>query len=268
MATYAIGDVQGCFSSLEKLVETIRFDPGTDQLWFVGDLVNRGPDSVSVLRYVKGLGPAAVTVLGNHDLHLLAVGAGLVPPRQKDTFQDVLHAPDRDDLLEWLRRQPLLRQSDGLILLHAGLLPQWTVDQAAGYAAEVEHCLQSDEYHAFLQALYEDPTSTHWRDELAGVPRLVMITRVLTRLRICSMTGEMNLSFKQAPSEAPGGFFPWFEVPVRKSAHATIICGHWAALGLYLTPTIMAVDSGCVWGRQLTAVRLEDRRVYQTACPR
>jgi bis(5'-nucleosyl)-tetraphosphatase (symmetrical) len=268
MATYAIGDVQGCFASLEKLLEAIRFDPGTDQLWFVGDLVNRGPDSVSVLRYVKGLGPAAVVVLGNHDLHLLAVWAGAVPSRHKDTFHDVLQAPDRHDLLEWLRSRPLLHQSDELVLLHAGLLPQWTVEQASGYAAEVERCLQSNGYAAFLQALYEDQSTTHWVDDLEGIARLVVIARVLTRLRICSVTGEMKLSFKQAPREAPPGFLPWFEVPSRKSAQATVIFGHWAALGLYLTPTIMAMDSGCVWGRQLTAVRLEDRRVYQTSCSR
>jgi bis(5'-nucleosyl)-tetraphosphatase (symmetrical) len=217
---------------------------------------------------VKGLGPAAVTVLGNHDLHLLAVAAGSVPVRQKDTFHDVLNAPDRDDLLNWLRGQPLLHESDGFVLLHAGLLPQWTVNEAAGYAAEVQHALQSDRYPAFLQALYETTDITRWTDELPEVARLVTITRVLTRLRICSLTGEMKLAFKQPPHEAPAGFFPWFEIPSRKSAGVPIVFGHWAALGLHLTPTILALDSGCVWGRQLTAVRLEDRLVYQTSCAR
>lgn len=268
MATYAIGDVQGCFAALENLVKAIDFDSSTDRLWFVGDLVNRGPDSAAILRYVKGLGPAAVTVLGNHDLHLLAVAAGSVPLRQKDTFHDVLDAPDRDDLLTWLRRQPLLYRSDGLVLLHAGLLPQWSVDNAAGYAAEVEHALQSDGFPALLRALYETAEIRQWTDTLGDPARLVTITRVLTRLRICSLTGEMRLSFKQPPTEAPPGFLPWFEVPSRKSAAATLVFGHWAALGLHLTPTILALDSGCVWGRQLTAVRLEDRRVYQTSCAR
>ena len=265
MATYAVGDVQGCFTALKKLLDQIRFDPTTDRLWFVGDLVNRGPDSLAVLRYIKGLGEAAVTVLGNHDLHLLAVASGCAPGRTKDTFQDVLTASDRDDLLWWLRHQRLAYHETGLLLVHAGLLPQWTVQQAVELGGEVEQVLSSDEYEEFLRAHYKKDDS-QWSDIVTGMTRLSTIAKVLTKLRVCSAKGEMVLSFTGPLEAVPTGLFPWFEVPERKSSRATIICGHWAALGLLMKDNVIALDDGCVYGRQLVAVRLEDRQVFQVSC--
>ncbi len=265
MATYAIGDIQGCFSALQKLIDHIRFDPVKDCLWFVGDLVNRGPDSLKVLRYVKSLGPAARTVLGNHDLHLLAVAAGCAPARTKDTFQDVLSASDRDDLLDWLRHRPLLFRNHGFLLVHAGLLPQWTSTLAAELAQEVERVLQSDAYPEFLRFHYRN-RCTQWDAGLTGMTRLSVIANALTRLRLCTPTGEMEFSYTGPPEQAPSGFFPWFEVPHRKSMDVTIVCGHWAAAGLRMLDTVLVVDSGCIWGRHLTAVQLEDRQVVQVSC--
>ncbi len=265
MATYAIGDIQGCFFALQKLIDHIQFDPGKDCLWFVGDLVNRGPDSLKVLRYVKSLGPAARTVLGNHDLHLLAVAAGCVPARASDTFHDVLSAPDRDDLLDWLRHQPLLFRNHGFLLVHAGLLPQWTSALATELAQEVERVLRSEAYPEFLRFHYKNGCS-QWDEALTGMTRLSVIANALTRLRVCTPSGEMEFSYTGPPEQAPPGFFPWFDVPHRKSTDATIVCGHWAAAGLRMLDTVLAVDSGCIWGRHLTAVRLEDRQIVQVSC--
>lgn len=268
MATYAIGDVQGCFAALQQLIEKVRFDPIRDRLWFVGDLVNRGLDSLSVLRYVKGLGQAAVTVLGNHELHLLAVAAGVLPPHRKDTFHDILTAPDRDELLTWLRQQRLLYQERNFLLLHAGLLPQWTVPMVIHLAQDVEQALRSDGYRDLLAYLYKVGYLSNqglrlWTESLTGMERMGVITNALTKLRVCSEQGEMELSHKGPPATAPQGFIPWFQVPGRKSADATVIFGHWAALGLKVQDKVLALDSGCVYGRQLTAVRLEDRRIFQ-----
>lgn len=277
MATYAIGDVQGCFSALQQLLEQIHFDPARDRLWFVGDLVNRGPDSVSVLRYVKKLGRAswlrflkrlgraAVTVLGNHDLHLLAVANGCRPARSKDTFHDVLDAPDRDELLAWLRNQPLLHRENNFLLVHAGLLPQWTVSQAETFAREAEQVLRSTKNRAFLRSLYQDEPD-RWSEKLTGMDRLTVATKVFTRLRVCSATGKVDWTFTGPPDQAPDGYLPWFEVPNRRSADTTIIYGHWAAMGLRIRDNLLALDGGCVWGRQLVAVRLEDRQVFQISC--
>ena len=265
MAIYAIGDIQGCFNALRKLLDQIRFDPAQDLLWLVGDLVNRGPDSLAVLRYVKALGPAAVTVLGNHDLHLLAVASGCAPGRTKDTFQDALAAPDRDELLDWLRHQRLFYQEKEIALVHAGLLPQWTVSQAVELAGEVEVVLRSDVYQDFLCAHYKSEYF-QWSDDLTGMTRLSTITNVLTKLRVCSAKGEMALSFTGPLEAVPNGLFPWFQVPKRKSSGVMIICGHWAALGLHMEDNVIALDDGCVWGRQLAAVRLDDRQVFQVSC--
>lgn len=261
MATYAIGDVQGCYKSLQRLIQHIRFDPSVDQLWFVGDLVNRGSDSLGVLRLIKNLGPSARAVLGNHDLFLLAVAEGIVHLRPKDTLGDVLAAPDRDELLAWLRRQPLHHHDSGFLMVHAGLLPQWTIEDGVVFAQAVESVLNGPDYRSFLEALFHNP-ALQWTPSLTGTDRLVSITRVLTRLRTCTSTGEMS-SFSGTPETAPAGFTPWFRLPSRRSAGTTIITGHWASLGLQLEPDHLAIDSGCVWGRQLTAVRLEDRAVLQ-----
>lgn len=267
MPTYAIGDVQGCFSVLERLIQQLQFDSLKDRLWFVGDLVNRGPDSASVLRYIKHLGNSAVTVLGNHDLHLLAVAAGCVPAREKDTFQDVLTAVDRDDLLEWLRHQRVMHREGDIAMVHAGLLPQWSVKDADTYAQEVQTSLRSTDYRNFLTALYDDKRARRWSSAMTGMNRLVVITKALTRLRICTVDGEMDLSFKRPPEQAPSGYLPWFQVPNRLNTDGTILFGHWAALGLHIENNVIGLDSGCVWGRQLTAVRVEDRQVFQISCP-
>lgn len=261
MAIYAIGDVQGCFTTLRHLIDRIRFNPGTDRLWFAGDLVNRGPQSLAVLRYVKGLGAAAKIVLGNHDLFLLAAAYGLISLRPKDTIHDVLQAQDRQELVEWLRRQPLHVQEGPFLMVHAGLLPQWTIEEAAALAREVAAALAGPEHNDFLHHLFHGSAS-HWNATLQGPARLVAITRVLTRLRTCTAEGMMS-PFSGPPDQAPHGYRPWFQLPHRRRTGTTVIGGHWAALGLHLGQDVWAIDSGCVWGKQLTAVRLEDRAVFQ-----
>ncbi len=264
MATYAIGDIQGCFVSFRHLLDRIAFTPGADCLWLVGDLVNRGPESLSTLRFIKELDTSVRPVLGNHDLFLLAVAEGIAPLRPKDTIHDILAADDRPGLINWLRHQPLHHREGSCLMVHAGLLPQWTVEEATVLAREVEAALRGPDYRRFLEALFHGPTPP-WSPSLKGTERLVSIARVLTRLRTCKPTGEMS-NFSGPPEDAPAGFIPWFRIPDRRSTDATIVTGHWAALGLQLEPTHLAIDSGCVWGRQLTAVRLEDRSVFQVDC--
>jgi len=261
MATYAIGDIQGCFKSLRRLLDCIAFDPQHDRLWLVGDLVNRGPDSLATLRFIKSLGPAVFPVLGNHDVFLLAAAEEIVTLRAKDTIQDILDADDRSELTEWLRRQPLHRRDGQFFMVHAGLLPQWTIDNAAKLAKEVETVLAGPNYREFLRELFQGATP-QWDPALKGMERLVSIARVFTRLRTTTPDGEMS-SYSGPPDEAPNGFLPWFRVPNRRNSDTTIITGHWAALGLHIEPNVLAIDSGCVWGRQLTAVRLEDRTIHQ-----
>lgn len=267
MATYAIGDIQGCFDSLQRLLQRIAFDPAQDRLWQVGDLVNRGPDSLATLRWAKGRGDSLVTVLGNHDLHLLAVAAGAESPRRSDTFHDVLDAPDRDELLDWLRRRPLMHVENGFALVHAGLLPQWSVARARELAAEVETVLRGDNYRDFFAHMYGNQPD-HWRDDLQGAGRLRVIVNGMTRLRFCTPAGKMEFAHKRGVDERPEGFLPWFEVAERASRDDFVICGHWSALGLKLEANLAALDSGCLWGGRLTAMRLEDRRVFQVDCPR
>jgi len=261
MATYAIGDIQGCFASFQQLLDRISFAPKTDKLWLVGDLVNRGPNSLATLRFIKNLGPSVCLVLGNHDLLLLAVAEGIATLRPKDTIHDVLGADDRPELINWLRHQPLHHREGSFLMVHAGILPQWTIEEASALAREVETILTGPDYRTFLQALFHGPTS-QWGPSLKGLERLVSIARVLTRLRTCTPTGEMS-NFSGPPDEAPAGFTPWFRMPHQRNVSETIITGHWAALGLHMEPQHLAIDSGCVWGRQLTAVRLEDRVVFQ-----
>lgn len=265
MATYAIGDVQGCAGALHQLLTRIPFDDHHDRLWFVGDLVNRGPDSAEVLRTIRALGDRAITVLGNHDLYLLAVAEGIMPLRPKDTLHTVLDALDRDALLAWVRQQPLLYRQGSTVLVHAGLLPHWTADQAVGYAREVEQALQGPAYRETLRALFL-LERVDWTQDLSGPIRLKAITDVLTRIRTCTVDGRIDHKFKGEPKYAPVGYRPWFEHLHRRHADSTIVFGHWSALGLHLTPTIVGLDSGCVWGRTLTAVRLEDRQVFSVSC--
>jgi bis(5'-nucleosyl)-tetraphosphatase (symmetrical) len=265
MATYAVGDLQGCFAPLKRLLAKFRFDRSRDQLWFVGDLVNRGPDSLALLRFVKDLEDSAIVVLGNHDLHLLTVAAGFVKPHRGDTLNEILHAPDRVALLDWLRRRPLLHRGMSFTMIHAGLLPNWTMGQAQSLAREVEDVLRGDQYLDFLAHMYGN-TPNQWRDELVGWDRLRLITNALTRLRICTADGVMEFSHKGELKDIPAGYTPWYEAPGRMSAGEPIICGHWSALGLKLESKLLALDTGCLWGRCLSAVRLEDRELFQVAC--
>jgi bis(5'-nucleosyl)-tetraphosphatase (symmetrical) len=265
MATFAIGDVQGCFDELERLLGEVGFSPARDRLWFVGDLVNRGPRSLAVVRFVKGLGDRAVVVQGNHDLHLLAFAAGHAKQRADDTFDDLLAAPDCAPLLDWLRFRPMLHVEDEYVMVHAGLLPSWSVTQAHDLAAEVEAELRSKRYRLFLAELYGSRPDT-WRDDLRGMDRLRVIVNAMTRMRFCTAEGVMELGVKGELEKAPPGYLPWFEVPGRKTRGVPIVCGHWSALGLRLTADLLALDTACVWGGSLTAVRLEDRRVFEVPC--
>jgi bis(5'-nucleosyl)-tetraphosphatase (symmetrical) len=262
LATYAIGDIQGCHAELVDLLTLIGFSPRSDRLWLVGDLVNRGPASLAVLREVKALGDAAISVLGNHDLHLLTVAAGHRKPHGGDTIADVLAADDRDELLHWLARRPLAHVEDGHLLVHAGLLPSWTPATARMLSAEVAGVLAGPGANDFLRDLYGDEPRT-WRGDLVGVARWRAVVNVCTRLRFCTADDTMELREKRGVGHAPEGFLPWFAHPTRRSAHVTVVCGHWSTLDLMLAPNVLMLDSGCVWGGALTAIRLEDRRVYQ-----
>jgi bis(5'-nucleosyl)-tetraphosphatase (symmetrical) len=265
MATYAIGDVQGSFEELGALLGAAGFDGDKDRLWFVGDLVNRGPASLATLRFVRDLGARALTVLGNHDLHLLALAHGVVKEREDDTLAEVLAAPDRDELLDWLRHRPMIHVEADHILVHAGLLPQWDVAAAKALAREVESELRGPRHREFLAQLYGSRPD-RWSDSLRGIDRLRVIVNAMTRLRFCTPDGVMEFHTKGEATEAPAGHLPWFDVPGRRSADRTVICGHWSALGLRIAPNLLALDSGCVWGGKLTAIRLEDRRLYQVPC--
>jgi len=265
MAIYAVGDIQGCHAELVRLLDEIRFDPAADQLWLVGDLVNRGPGSLEVLRLVKSLGTSAITVLGNHDLHLLAVAEGVADLSRNDTLDGILNAPDRDEILRWLRNQRLMHTHKNLVLVHAGLLPQWTVAQAEGYAREVEIALRSDGYITFLSRMYGNAPH-EWDDTLSGYKRLRVIVNAFTRMRICTRDGEMEFKFKGEVKNIPAGYLPWFEIPKRASEKSTVIFGHWSALGLKHTPNIIALDTGCLWGGPMTAIRLDDRKLFQVRC--
>lgn len=258
MAVYAIGDVQGCYAALMKLLTQIGFDPDRDRLWFTGDLVNRGPQSLEVLRFVKGLGERAECVLGNHDLHLLAVAAGAARLKKRDTLDDVLQATDRNELLHWLRRRPLLHHDDGLgyTLIHAGLLPSWNLADARRLAHEAETVLRGDKVDEFFQHMYGD-LPDHWSENLRGVGRLRVIINALTRLRYCDLEGNMDLRPKGPPGSQPPDLIPWFQVPGRRSQEFKIIFGHWSALGLWDGNGVIGLDSGCLWGRSLSAARLD-----------
>lgn len=265
MATYAIGDVQGCLTELHLLLDIIQFDRSRDRLWFVGDLVNRGPASAATLRFVRELAAHAVCVLGNHDLHLLAVAAGCATLREDDTLTDVLAAPDRDELLDWLRCRPLMHVEQGHALVHAGLLPGWTIVRARALAEEVERVLRGPDYHRLLAQMYGNQPR-RWSDDLTGTARLRVLINAMTRMRVCTRDGRMDLSYKGEDLELPPGCLPWFAVPERASRGTPVIFGHWAALGLVLEPDLIGLDTGCVWGRQLSAVRLEDHRLFQASC--
>jgi bis(5'-nucleosyl)-tetraphosphatase (symmetrical) len=262
MALYAIGDIQGCHTEFRDLLDVIGFDVTRDRLWLVGDLVNRGPGSLAVLRDVMAMGDAATAVLGNHDFHLLTIATGHRKPHRGDTLDDVLAAPDRDELVAWLMRRPLVVVDGDWLMVHAGLLPSWTPAQAQSLSREVEAVLASDRAAEFLGVLYGDEPR-RWRDDLAGYDRLRVIVNACTRLRFCTSDDTMELAEKRGVGSTPEGHAPWFQHPARRSASSIVVCGHWSTLDLVLTPNMMMLDSGCVWGGALTAVRLPDRRVYQ-----
>ncbi len=265
MSRYAIGDVQGCYTELRSLLAELKFSPDRDRIWFVGDLVNRGPQSLEVLRFVRALGANAVTVLGNHDLHLLAVAFGSHRRRKADTLDAIFTASDRDELLGWLIARPLAHCEHDDLLVHAGLVPQWTVATALALAREVESALGTDPRALFENMYGDEPT--RWSDSLAGMERLRFAINVLTRLRVCTADGEVDLKVKGKPPRGHSKLRPWFDIETRRSAATRVVFGHWSALGLILRPDILGLDSGCVWGGALTAVDLDDRERPPIAVP-
>lgn len=265
MATYAIGDLQGCFTTLQALLEKIRFDVAVDRLWFVGDLVNRGPGSLECLRFIRSLSDRATVVLGNHDLHLLALAEGFGKPGKNDTLALVLNAPDRDELLNWLRHRKLLHVEGAFVMVHAGLMPQWSLDLALDLARHLEHALRAPDYRSLLANMYGNEPD-EWRDSLKGMERHRIAINAMTRMRIIDAQGRMDLKFKGEIDQLPQGALPWFECRHASFAHKTIIAGHWSALGLRIAPGFAGLDTGCVWGRVLTAMRLEDSAVIQVPC--
>lgn len=265
MATYAVGDIQGCFHSFQSLLKKIQFNPAIDKLWLVGDLINRGSGSLQVLRWMFEHQSSIVTVLGNHDLHTLVVAEGFVNAHRSDTIQALLDAPDAHELLTWLRHQPLLHFEHGHLMVHAGLLPQWTATKAQVLAQEVHEALRADNYREFLKHMYGNQPA-QWDEALADWDRLRVITNAMTRLRICSQAGEMEFKFKGELANRPAGLRPWFEVADRASVDTPIIFGHWSALGLYMANNVYALDTGCLWGGALTALRLDDKAVFQVPC--
>jgi bis(5'-nucleosyl)-tetraphosphatase (symmetrical) len=276
MKTYVIGDLQGCHEQTLALLDRIRAHANADgvaepAILLAGDLINRGPDSLATLRHVRklamGSGGLIDSVLGNHDLHLLAVAYGIRPEHKSDTLAEILHAPDRDELIDWVRRRPLAIQVKDHVLVHAGLLPQWSAAQAMALAGEVQEMLRGDGIEDFLAEMYGNEPA-QWSDELEGADRLRCIINAMTRLRFCTADGVMDFKMKESGTADPAsGLMPWFDVPGRRSARDTVVFGHWSALGLKLEPKLIGLDSGCVWGGQLSAVCLEDRSLLQVQCP-
>ncbi|MBI4006125.1 MAG: symmetrical bis(5'-nucleosyl)-tetraphosphatase [Gammaproteobacteria bacterium] len=270
MSTYAIGDIQGCYAELLALLDKINFDTEKDHLWFTGDLANRGPHSLEVLRFIKQLGNQAITVLGNHDLHLLAVAFDQSRhKRPKDTLDSVLEAPDREDLLNWLRNLPLLHHDNdfGITLIHAGLPPQWDLKQASELAREVEHVLKGKDYSALIKHMYGD-TPDKWSDDIAGWERLRFIINCFARLRFCDDQGRLALKENGPPGSQPEPYHPWFSLPSRKTKNEKIIFGHWSTVHIgnvsnFSEFNVYPLDTGCVWGYTLTALRLEDKKWFK-----
>jgi bis(5'-nucleosyl)-tetraphosphatase (symmetrical) len=259
MATYAIGDVQGCFDELKTLLNKINFNSDCDQLWFCGDIVNRGPKSLDTLRFIRSLKGNAITVLGNHDLHLLATAYLQNKSGKHDTFSDILQASDLSDILEWLRHRPLIHNDNNITLLHAGIHPDWSLQKALTLAHEVETLLQSDKHLEFYKHMYGDKPN-NWQETLSGWSRYRFITNALTRLRYCDTMGKQALNAKGPPGSQAVGLLPWYEIPNRKTKDDVIIFGHWSTLpqaGISAINNTYAIDSGCLWGGGLTALRID-----------
>jgi bis(5'-nucleosyl)-tetraphosphatase (symmetrical) len=269
MALYLIGDVQGCDAALGRLLAKISFSPSRDTIYLLGDLVNRGPESAAVLRRLKGYGDAAKCLLGNHDLSLLAVAHGTRTPHRNDTMDNVLLAPDREPMIEWLRAQHMAMHEHGVLMVHGGVLPQWDTVQVIALAAEVEGVLRGPDLPDFLGRMYGNEP-TRWDDALAGADRLRIIVNALTRLRFCTPAGVMDLKASGGLAAAPPGFLPWFDVPGRKTAGTTIAFGHWSQLGFVQRPDIVSLDTGCVWGGCLSALEIgadgSQRELVQVKC--
>ncbi|WP_432240572.1 symmetrical bis(5'-nucleosyl)-tetraphosphatase [Herbaspirillum robiniae] len=263
---FLVGDLQGCAVQLDALLDACQATSPFCRFTFAGDLINRGPQSLQTLRTVMSMGERARTVLGNHDLHLLAVACGIRPMHKDDTLHDILDAPDRDELIDWLRRRPLAIYEQGHLIVHAGMLPQWDLEQALALAGEVEAMLQSERWIDFLTHMYGNQPA-RWSDDLAGDDRLRCIINAFTRVRFCHADGTMDFAVKESAESAPEGLMPWFEVPGRRTEEVTVVFGHWSTLGLMLRPNLIALDTGCVWGGKLSAVRLEDRALFQVECP-
>jgi bis(5'-nucleosyl)-tetraphosphatase (symmetrical) len=267
MAIYAIGDVQGCYDQLRRLLDTISFNEHDDTLWFVGDLVNRGPKSLETLRFIKSLDDAAVVVLGNHDLHLLAAVCDPIADNSRKALTQILLAPDRDELINWLKHRPLFYCDDNFAMVHAGLPPQWDLKQASSLAREVETVLQGNHFPILMKAMYGDKPDV-WSPDLVGMDRLRFIINAFTRMRYCDKHGRLDLAHNGSPGLQPKHLVPWFNVPGRKSAAIRIVFGHWSSLGYYEGDNCYAIDTGCLWGGQLTALRLMDKpERISIACP-
>ncbi|MEO6922088.1 MAG: symmetrical bis(5'-nucleosyl)-tetraphosphatase [Collimonas sp.] len=265
-ATYAIGDLQGCYQSLVTLIDKIEAITPDARFIFVGDLVNRGPQSLQTLRLIRSLGERAQVVLGNHDLHLLAAAHGIRKLHRSDTLDEILNAPDREELLDWLRHRPLALLLQDHLFLHAGVLPQWSATKTMALAQEVTDMLQGPRWVDFLREMYGNQP-LRWDDALKGNERLRCIVNALTRLRFCNKDGTMELAAKESAGISLPGYLPWFDAPQRQTADVTVVFGHWSTLGLVLRPNLIGLDTGCVWGGKLTAVRLADRALLQVSCP-
>jgi len=265
---YLMGDLQGCCQALDRMLQTIDFSPSRDHLFVLGDLVNRGPDSLGVLRRLRGLDNAATCLLGNHDLHLLAVAHGVRKMHRSDTLAPILDAPDREEWLYWLRQQRLAVQAHGWLMVHAGVVPQWDAAQTVVLAGEVEAMLRSPEVGEFLTLMYGNEPA-RWDDSLQGVDRWRCVVNSLTRLRFCAADGTMECATKEGAGGAPEGYMPWFEVPGRRTQGTPVAFGHWSTLGLVNRDDLLALDTGCLWGGHLTAVRVDGatREVIQIPCP-
>jgi bis(5'-nucleosyl)-tetraphosphatase (symmetrical) len=265
VATYVIGDIQGCFEAFKELLVAIAFNPARDRLWLCGDLVNRGENSIGTLRWCMAHDDQIVAILGNHDLHLLAVAEGFVPPHRNDTLAEILDAPDRKEVLDWLRRRPMLHREGDWLMVHAGLLPGWTPDLAETLARELEAVLHGPDWRAFLRDMYGNEPR-RWDPSLTGQDRLRLIANAMTRLRYLHPNGDMEFQHKCGPAEAPAELIPWYAMPDRQSRGVRVLFGHWSTLGLLAGEDVVSLDTGCLWGGQLSAIRLDDGRLFQVGC--
>jgi bis(5'-nucleosyl)-tetraphosphatase (symmetrical) len=261
MATYAIGDIQGCYRTLKRLLKRIAFHPQNDRILLVGDLVNRGPNSLDVLRWASGLGERVISVLGNHDIHLIAMAKGVSEIRRTKILDQVLRARDSDKLIKWLRKRPIMYREHQFILVHAGILPAWTISEAEHEARKLEELIQGNTCATFLKFCYRSQSHI-WHSELSGLEKSAVALNAFTRMRMCKSPNEMEFAFAGKPSDAPEGLTPWFQVKGRHEHGRVIIFGHWAALGLRVLPHTIALDSGCVWGQYLTAYRIDDGAIF------